>query len=192
MTKNDLRKAMRLKRSSLAEERADELSDKAQAHILHEQVWKHAASVALYFAVRRETRTNALVREAWATGKQTFFPYTEGLAHGIMTLLPCKDGDALVQSSFGIPEPTPETCPLPPEGEWIPELVIVPGLAFDRKGYRLGMGAGYYDRMFSKPSMHAVIRIGLAYEFQIVDHIETEQWDIPMHALATEKGVTWL
>ena len=67
------------------------------------------------------------------------------------------------------------------------DLIVVPGVAFDRTGNRLGMGAGYYDRFFSRTS-HSV-RLGLAWDCQVVTAVPCEPHDIRMHYLLTETGI---
>ena len=192
LDKAALRKCMREKRRALTDVEAAARSLAAQRHILAATEWKQARSVGLYVAVRRETDASLLADEAWRTGKDVYLPYTVPAATGIMHLLPCLSGQALVKNHYGIPEPTPETCPPSPENGWVPEVIIVPGVAFDREGHRLGSGGGYYDRLFAKKSMQDVIRIGLAYAFQVVDTLPADVWDAPMHAIATEEGLTWL
>ena len=192
--KATLRKAMRKRRGELTTWEVETLSRAAQQHILEDKAWKKADSVGIYIAVRQETQTNLLSEAAWAEDKHLFVPYTPPSAEGDMYLLPCASEQSLVVNHFGIPEPTPESCPVPPEGGWdLPGVIIVPGLVFDWKGHRIGSGGGYYDRLFAKHTMREMIRIGLAYSFQVVgENIPAEQWDIPVHAIATEEGLTWL
>lgn len=192
-TKTSIRAAMRKARKNMLPETVRNLSVAAQKHILADNAWRKAGSVGLYVAVRHEMETDMLSENAWATGKNVYFPHTSPYAIGIIRFLPCISRDELVVNHFGIPEPTPETCPLPKAGEeWIPELIIVPGVAFDVKGRRIGSGGGYYDRLFAKSSMRDTIRIGFAYSFQVLEEIPSESWDVPMHAIATEEGLTWL
>ncbi len=190
--KKALRKAMRARRNALDEGEAHRLSLAAQKHILASSIWKRARSVALYYAVGRETGTRLLMETAWKQGKLVYFPYTPESPRGLMHLLPCPDEKALVVGIFGIPEPDPVRCPLPATGEWIPELIITPGVAFDLQGGRLGNGGAYYDRLFARASLAAVPRIGLVYGFQVVEAIPQGPWDMRVNALATEKGLVWL
>lgn len=187
-----LRKAMRAARKGLSDDEARELSLAAQRHILADAAWAKSASVGLYIAVRKETDTELLCQSAWDAGKEVYLPYTPEDSPGIMHFLPGRSGQTLAASQFGIPEPAPETSPEAPEGGWAPELIIVPGIAFDEAGYRVGSGGGYYDRFFAKPSMRNAVRIALAYSFQVVAKVPVEKWDTRMHAIATEKGITWL
>lgn len=184
-----LRKLLLRKRNEMLIEHVHAFSRAAQEHILALKAWRRASSVALYMAVRKETDASLLREKARKDGKEVFLPYTVPSSAGIMHLLPCPNDEALVPGAFGILEPSPETCPLPPEGGWVPDLIVTPGVAFDAQGFRIGMGGGYYDRLFAKPSMRNVTRIGLAYSFQIVDSVPVEEWDLPMHAIATEQGV---
>ncbi|MCC8194966.1 MAG: 5-formyltetrahydrofolate cyclo-ligase [Deltaproteobacteria bacterium] len=187
-----LRKILREQRHTLTDKEVLERSLAAQRHVLEAAEWLAASSVGLYAAVNQETDTALLLEEAWATGKEVYLPCIAPASPGEMRLLPCLGGQALVKNRFGIPEPIPETCPAAPEGEWIPGIIIVPGLAFDREGHRLGTGGGYYDRLFARKSMQDTVRIGLAYAFQIVESLPADEWDAPMHAIATEEGLTWL
>lgn len=184
---------MRETRKNMPIANVQRFSDAAQEFILADKTWKKAESVGLYVAVRNEAETQMLSENAWGTGKRVYFPYTPPKSFGIMHLLPCASYAELSVNHFGIPEPTPKTCPLPEEGEeWVPEVIIVPGIAFDVKGRRVGSGGGYYDRLFAKPSMRDTVRIGLAYSFQVLEEVPAEKWDAPMHAIATEEGLTWL
>ena len=190
MDKAAIRKRMREMRRAMADDAIRDRSRAAQGHILDSDEWRLSPSVGLYVAVRKETDTVLLAENAWREGKEVYFPHS--LPGGIMHFLPCHGWRELQKGLLGIPEPTPESCPLPPEGGWVPKLIVTPGIAFDREGHRLGQGGGYYDRYFAKDSTQDVIRIGLAYEFQILETLPADEWDAPMHAVATEKGLIWL
>lgn len=185
-----IRSRMRKRRTDMAPEEVWERSLAAQRHILETDEWKRARSVGLYCAIRNETDTALLLDTAWAEGKETFLPHTQRA--GIMDFFPCLDRQNLVRNAMGIPEPNPAACPLPPEGGWVPSLIIVPGVAFDRHGHRLGMAGGYYDRYFARPSTQNVFRMAIAYAFQVVESLPADLWDAPVHAIATEEGVLWL
>lgn len=187
---------MRAQRRALTDADVFDRSLAAQRHILASGEWAAAPSVGLYAPVRHETDTALLADAAWTAGKEAFFPCTLSDAPGTMRFAPCPRGRALVKGRFGIPEPAPcsesrEAC-LAGWEDRIPALIIVPGLAFDREGRRLGNGGGYYDRFFAGTTARDALRIGFAYAFQLVGALPAEAWDAPMHAIATEEGLIWL
>ncbi len=93
----------------------------------------------------------------------------------------------LEKSKFGLLEPKKEFIrPFPPENL---DVVVVPGIAFDIKGYRIGYGAGYYDNFL--PKCKKAIFIALAYQIQILDNVYPENWDIPVHGIITENGLIY-
>lgn len=188
--KASLRARFRAERLDLAEDERERLSDMAAARLLADPVWKNARAVALYAAVRGETGTSALLAAAFASGKQVLLPGCAN-ADGQMELLLCSGPHALQTGAYGIPEPVVEASGGGRAAE-PPGLIVMPGVAFDREGYRLGMGGGYYDRFLARPENRACPRIGFAYAFQIVDRLPRESWDMPVHALCTEKGLTWI
>lgn len=187
-----LRKAVHLQCNGMDEKEIRTRSEAAQNLILADPAWTAARSVGLYYAVRQELRTQKLMSEAWAAGKQVFFPYTPPGEEGIIHLLLCPGTEVLVKGTFGIMEPDPASCPPPPDDSCVPELIVVPAVAYDRRGYRLGSGGGYYDRLFARPSMRGATRLGLGYAFQVYDELPVEPWDIPMHGICTEERLQWL
>mgnify|MGYP003590435843 FL=1 len=97
----------------------------------------------------------------------------------------------LIPGYKGIPEPDPQLAharSLPANSL---EVVIIPGAVFDRRGYRLGYGGGYYDRFLALEAPQA-LRIGLAFDLQLVEHLPNEIHDIPMDILVTERqSLSW-
>ncbi|MDE0424488.1 MAG: 5-formyltetrahydrofolate cyclo-ligase [Candidatus Poribacteria bacterium] len=90
----------------------------------------------------------------------------------------------LVQHRYGLLEPN-AACPILPVSQL--QLIIVPGIAFDANGYRLGYGKGFYDRFLTK--CPDAVRVGLAYQVQIVEDTCPQTWDLPVHYIFTEKGI---
>jgi 5-formyltetrahydrofolate cyclo-ligase len=94
-------------------------------------------------------------------------------------------GDALAPGRYGIPAPADVgTARVEVDGF---DLVVVPGLAFDPNGFRLGRGVGYYDRFLSRARSKTVA--GLAFSWRIVPEVPVDPWDVPVDAVVTEKGV---
>lgn len=147
-----------------------------------------ASTVAGYWACRGELDAAPLLERAWAMGKAVYLPVLTGDA---LQFAPYRPGTPLRRNRFQIPEP--EISP----AEWLPpsalDLVLTPLVAFDSTGTRLGMGGGFYDRSFAflrDPawSGHRPRLVGLAYEFQRVETLVRQPWDVPLDAVATEKA----
>lgn len=185
--KSELRERMRRLRDSLS---AHDINSKSKAigvrlwRLIGERRYK---SVMFYIAFGSEVRTQDYIARAIDSGKVTLVPacITD---NGERWLIPCRLSDLaseVAEGTFGIPEPKPEfRRPFPPEKI---DLVVVPGLAFDEKGYRIGYGAGYYDRFLARCPQ--ALSVGLAYEMQIVETAFPTAWDIPVHKVITENRV---
>lgn len=177
--KAGLRKTILAARSLLSPDQVKESSRRIAKRLKELEPLQSARVVMAYSSIRNEV-------DLW--------PYLEGLLEqGKTVLLPRVEGETLaavqfegrercLTSSFGISEPCGSKHPL----EKI-EAVLVPGVAFDGKGHRLGYGRGFYDRFLQKLSP-SVFLCGIAYEFQIVDSVFPEESDIPMHWIVSEKS----
>lgn len=148
--------------------------------------WRQAERVFLYLSVRGEPDTLALARAALAEGREVLAPVcTE--REGEMEFFSFSDLAALRPGKWGIPEPDPALCR--PAGEWESktDICLVPGIAFDRRGYRLGYGKGYYDRFLAARKIHAV---GLCREEFFLPQLPAGSHDRRVGFVATEAGVT--
>lgn len=141
--------------------------------------------VAGYWAVNGELPLNLVIPPLAARGQQFLLPMLQ--ADRQLLFAPWQTGDQVQPNRHGIPEPVdPATRYTPAEVE----LVLVPLLGFDRHGHRLGYGSGCYDRSFgflqtrSRPS--EPLLVGIAYAFQELPRIETEDWDVSLDFVATE------
>ena len=209
--KEELRRELRRRRKELSAEERQRLSRSAADGIIAAAVWRQAETVALYMSVRGEIDTTPLLAHAWDSGKLVLLPACSRKEQGKMCLVACSGADGLCTGSFGIPEPplseeetefhelytddcgNSDTPDAADKGiRPVPDIIVVPGLAFDRKGARLGMGGGYYDRLLALPRYRNSLRLGLAYSFQLVDSLPREDWDVPVHAVCTEQGMLWI
>lgn len=191
-----LRVEMLTQRRSLSASQIHERSQKIQENVLREPCWSRAQTVLLYVAVRGEVETSQLLDAAWQDGKRVLLPRCS-CEKGQMAFVACAGRHELALGSYGIPEPALH-CPDLACVDIQADLLLIPGLAFDAAGHRLGHGNGYYDRFLAALAASAPVsapaprRVGLAYDFQCVPHIEAADWDIPMDALCTEEGFQWL
>lgn len=95
-------------------------------------------------------------------------------------------GWPLVPGAFGITEPAADLPLIEPATV---DLILVPAVACDRRGYRLGYGGGFYDRMFSQPCWQQVQTVGMVFDFAYVERVPTAAWDRPLSAVCTETGI---
>lgn len=140
-------------------------------------------SVMLYLNMRSEVETTDLLEGLLNSGKQVCAPVVDTEQ---LELIPRQIRNLkteLVRHPYGMLEPK-ATCPIFPIKHL--QLIVVPGIAFDRNGYRLGYGKGFYDRFLTK-CPHAVV-IGLAYQVQLVEDTFPQAWDVPVQHIFTETG----
>ena len=138
-------------------------------------------TIMLYLSMRSEVETDSLLEKLLHTGKHVCAPVVDTCQHRLIPRRIQKSETDLVRHRYGMLEPH-FACPLVPTTEL--QLIIVPGIAFDCKGYRLGYGKGFYDRFLAECS-HA-IPIGLAYQIQVVEDTFPQVWDAPVKHIFTE------
>ncbi|UXI69167.1 5-formyltetrahydrofolate cyclo-ligase [Tahibacter amnicola] len=142
--------------------------------------------IAGYFAVNGELSLHLVVADAWRRGRQFYLPIAG--ARRQLRFAPYRNDTAIVPNRFGIPEPAAETAQLVDPAAI--QLVLVPLLAFDRRGNRLGYGGGFYDTSFA--FLHGQDRptepllVGVGYAFQEVDALDEAPWDVKLDFIATE------
>jgi 5-formyltetrahydrofolate cyclo-ligase len=171
-----LRAAMRVRLAS-ADPAAASSATRA---VVESEAFRDAERIGLYASIQEELPTRSLFAAVVAAGKVALFPRCVGET---LEFAEVESWEALVGGAFGTREP-PAACP--PETFAPRDLVLLPGLAFDLHGGRLGRGRGYYDRAFAAGAVP--ILCGLAYAAQIVERVPMGQYDVQMNAIATENG----
>lgn len=147
-----------------------------------ESVWTDAEDIFFYYGCGYEVRTEEMIRDALNAGKRVFLPKV--ISGNDMVFIEILSPEDTEYGAFGIPEPVYDE--MKPASE-CPDIVIVPCVAVDRYGNRAGHGRGYYDRYLK--SMQQVPFICPAFDCQIFDHIETDDNDIRMDIIITEKEI---
>ena len=190
--KSSLRRTLRSRRSVLSSGEEGTLrSRQAQERLLASRFWRECRHVAAYVSVKGEPGTELILQETLSSGRELFLPRCrvqgeEGWP-GAMDFIFCSGLDALAPCGFGIPEPQllPQSRLLTEEELCRPDtLVIVPALAFDRRGFRIGYGGGYYDRLLERASCPTV---GLTFHELIQQELPREPWDRSVLAVCTEE-----
>ncbi len=156
--------------------------------------WRETAVICGYISIRGELNTAPILRRAADEGKTVALPVTvTGASEGRMVFraLPEGDPDRLTPARFGIPEPD-GSCPALTLGELSRALILVPALAFDRDGYRLGYGGGYYDRFLDglRSAGIPITAVGLTFSVCRVPSLPREPHDLPVHVIIDERSVT--
>jgi len=167
---------------------ADIRAAEAQRHLMETEYWQEAGAVALYVGIRDELSTDLLLHAAWQSGRRVWLPRLLPGEPGLMQFALCAGWHELAAGPLGLREPAPN-CPAfgPGEASQLgPSLLVLPGLAFDRKGGRLGYGGGYYDRFLA--SGWLCKRVGLCFHYQVLNEIPLQPWDKRVHCLCTDKG----
>lgn len=183
MSKSELRKNVLKARGALLPVEVAEKSARVAERLLGMEEYRKASTIMAYLDFRNEVQTGGLLERAMAAGKRMAVPVTD-IANRRLTpaLLKHFPGD-LQPGAWGILEPKPE-CMRPLEPEEL-DLVIVPGVAFDVDGNRLGYGGGFYDRFLLRTRPDTVY-LALAFELQVRPEVYPGSHDIPVHYLLTE------
>jgi 5-formyltetrahydrofolate cyclo-ligase len=158
-------------------------SDKIKRRLFKEKYFKQAATIMCYVSKPYEVDTYPIIEGVLKSGKRLIVPVTKTQEK---ILIPSEISDLqkdLEQGPFGICEPKKE-CMKTVDLKDI-DLVLIPGIAFDRQGNRIGHGQGYFDRFLSNLP-NKIPTIGLAFKLQLVSRINALPWDIPVTKLITE------
>lgn len=179
MPKRPIREKLLLERRHCSVEICLSLSLLIQARLLDSSAYRQAGSVGLYSPVLNEVQTEVVARRCLTDGKRLAYPRITGAE---MTFVEISDLGEMAPGGFGILEPTGDRL-VPVDGL---DLLVIPGVAFDLAGNRLGFGKGYYDRALAvcRPGQE---RVGFAYEFQVVGPLPAADHDCRLTALVTEQ-----
>jgi 5-formyltetrahydrofolate cyclo-ligase len=176
-----LRTVASSRRSALSQKDVLSRSRLIQARVCQFPEYLSSQSIALYASIQNEVRTDKIRDHALRQGKRVFYPVLR--TGGTTQLIRLESAGKLSVGPFGILEPSGEEK-LP--DVWQEDLfIVVPGLAFDLNGNRLGRGKGWYDRLLKRFGKNAVAA-ALAYDCQIVDQVPVEPWDERVAYIFTE------
>lgn len=170
-SKQQLRARVRARKKAMTPEDMAARSEALCALVLRTAAYRQAKTIYGYLPFNQEVDILPLLRRALAQGRQVALPKCYGKE---MRFILVSDLSSLRHSAFGVPEPVADG----PIARDEKALVMVPGLVFDERGYRIGYGGGYYDRFLSNEPNHPTI--ALCYDFQMVPRIEPEPHDIPV------------
>ena len=170
MNKTELRSMIRAKKRAMPPDEIDAKSQRLGELFRASEVYQKAQSIYGYLPYNQEVRTTPMLRQAQLDGKRVAVPKCYG---DEMRFIWLDDLDRVEKGYANIPEPIDDG----PIADDPTALVLMPGLAFDPQGHRIGYGGGFYDKFLAK-EMHPTL--ALCYDFQMLEHLETEQFDIPV------------
>lgn len=181
MIKEEIRLQMRASRRNLTKDEVIKHSDEIYKNLFSLDCISDAHSVCIFLSAFKEPDTNGIIKKLLGEGKKIVVPVTDE-GNCTLTLSYIDNTDDLIKGAYGICEP--KTVKMADINDI--DIVLVPGLAFDRCGGRMGFGKGYYDRLLSESE---AVKIGLCYDFQLMDKIPTQMHDVPMDFIITEKEI---
>ena len=174
MDKKELRSMIRARKRAMTEEEIVTKSEALGKLFRETAQYKAAGSIYFYLPYNQEVRTVPMLCKAIADGKRVAVPKVFG---DEMKFIWLDDLTQVEKGYSGIPEPIADG----PVADDETALVLMPGLAFDPQGHRIGYGGGFYDKFLASEPEHPTL--ALCYDFQMVDHLETESFDIPVDAV---------
>lgn len=171
MDKKELRKKIREQKRAMTSERIEEASRKLGELFRATELYRNAKTVYGYLPYNQEVRTGPMLEQALADGKRVAVPKVYG---DEMKFIYLTDLTQVAEGYAGIPEPVADG----PVADDPTALVLMPGLAFDKEGHRIGYGGGFYDKFLAQEPNHPTI--ALCYDFQMLGQLPTEEFDIPV------------
>lgn len=171
MNKGELRKTIRARKRAMTEAEIQRRSQALCRKFLQSAAYRQAGTLYGYLPYNQEVRILPILEQALADGKQVAVPKVYGDTMRFIRL----DGLSQIAPGYsGIPEPIADG----PVAEDKTALVLMPGLAFDPQGHRIGYGGGFYDRFLAAEPDHPTV--ALCYDFQLLPRLDTEEHDIPV------------
>jgi 5-formyltetrahydrofolate cyclo-ligase len=185
--RRELRLALRHMRQQLDPVQRTIAALKLAEHFCQTAFFTTSRHIAFYMASDGEMDPTIVMQRAWGAGKLCYLPVLSETQEFHLDFFPYQKGDPLQKNRFGIWE-TLKTGQCLLDLHQL-DLVLVPLVAFDEQGHRLGMGGGYYDRTFGniRHYNNKPILLGLAYELQKIKEVPCESWDIPLQGIFTEE-----
>ena len=184
MIKKVMRQSALHRRRGLSSEEIEEKSDTMRAILFDLSLFKRARLVVFYVSLPEEVQTHRMIEDTHQMGKRVALPVVDWVNKKIIPFEIKDPRCRMVPGSFNIPEPA--KCARYPVSLEEIDMVIVPGVAFDAGGRRLGFGGGFYDRFLDK-LFPGVVSIALAFECQLKGEIPCEKHDITVDYIITEK-----
>jgi 5-formyltetrahydrofolate cyclo-ligase len=184
MNKNEIRKLLKNKRLNLSKDEVLAKSKQIKNRLFQIDEFKKAKNILFYVSYDGEVFTHDAIREVFIN-KKVVVPISNKEDYTLI-LSKLTSFEDLGEGPYGILEPKKEKIKEISIDEI--DLIIVPGIGFDLKGFRIGHGKGFYDRLLKKTNVSI---IALAFDFQIIEKIPRDKYDIPVDIIITEKRIIY-
>lgn len=185
-----LRRFMRHQRAKLPKKQQQRHAQQLRQHFCQNRLLQTAKHIGVYLAQAGEINLTPLIKKLWQRQKHCYLPRLHRMPTRQMDFIAYQQNSRLIPNRFNILEPCNQTQTLAIAKL---DVVLIPLVAFDSRGNRLGMGGGYYDYTFRRYKQRfnrqAPKLIGVAHSFQQVTHLTAYRWDIPLDAIITEQKI---
>lgn len=194
MDKKELRRLLIKKRKSLTKAEWSSKSDRLCSHLKSSPLFVRASTILAYFSFRQEPDLSPLFAEKSDAASSEPSTGIQGATKSWgfprcvdkqLVWHRWKPGENLIPGAFGILEPDPNAPIISPTEV---DLILVPAVACDLRGYRLGYGGGFYDRLLSSPEWVDKPTIGIVFQFALLPDLPIDPWDRPLQEVCTDSG----
>ena len=183
LDRHHIRQHVRHLRRALTPEQQEQAAALMAEHAVNFAPLANASRIALFLSVDGELNTRPLIAKLWQQKKQVYLPVLHPFAAGQLLFLRYTPETLLTPNKLRIPEPPLDIRELITLDRL--DVMMVPLVAFDSSGQRLGMGGGFYDRTLQNWRRHGFLPVGVAHDCQRVERLPAEAWDVPLPAVLT-------
>ncbi|GEK59395.1 5-formyltetrahydrofolate cyclo-ligase [Marinococcus halophilus] len=183
MNKHRLRQKINSSYQALSGSERLKAEKKIYEYLFQWDGWKQADTIAVTVSLKNEINTGPIIETGWQQGKRICVPKIDPEQRG-MEFYEIQNFGELERSIGQIYEPKKSVCALVPPEQL--DLILVPGLVFNKEGYRIGFGGGYYDRFLNRADFSTA---ALIHTFQLQEHIPVEAHDVPVQTLISSDGL---
>lgn len=190
LQRKQIRQHIRQQRRQLTPQQQQQAAQQVAKNFLDHPRLKKANNIALFLSFDGEIDTRPLIQQLWQLNKQIYLPVLHPFSKHNLLFLRYSPQSKLVKNHYKIDEPPLDVQSVLPINQL--DIMIIPLVAFDLTGQRLGMGGGFYDRTLAHWQKNGFYPIGLAHDCQLVEHLPAAHWDIPLPEIITpQKRWQW-
>lgn len=183
LQRQEIRQQVRHLRRAMTDEQQAQAAEQLAELALNYAPVTAARNIALFLSVDGELNTRPLIARLWHLKKAVYLPVLHPFSPGNLLFQRYSPDTPLIPNKLRIPEPPLDIRQLSTLDQL--DLMLVPLVAFDQHGQRLGMGGGFYDRTLQNWRQHGFLPVGLAHDCQQVDSLPVAEWDVPLPAVMT-------